>query len=65
MKKITLFILTCIAPIITKAHEMPVPHGHQDYVHGLLPFLQYIVLPIVLGLGVVKLFKTFKQSRQL
>lgn len=64
MKKITLLGIACITPIMTMAHEIPVPHAHQDYVHGLLPFLQFIVLPIILGLGLVKLFKIFKRSGQ-
>lgn len=50
--------------MIILAHEVPVPHAHQEGVHGLLPFLQYIVSPIVLSVVGFKLYKSYKQSDQ-
>jgi hypothetical protein len=62
MKKITWIVLVCLTPVVTMAHEIPVPHDHQA--HGILPLLQYVVLPIALGLGIVKLYRTLKRSNQ-
>jgi hypothetical protein len=62
MKKIALLLLISSVSTLALAHEVPVPHAHQDYVHGLVPFLKYIVFPVAIGLAVLKLYKHFKNS---
>jgi hypothetical protein len=53
-----------MTPFIIMAHEVPVPHAHNDYVHGFVPFLQFIVLPMVIGFGLLRLYKHLKKSGQ-
>ncbi|MFY0653469.1 MAG: hypothetical protein JXQ96_15610 [Cyclobacteriaceae bacterium] len=65
MKKLALIVLACLSPMMIMAHEVPVPHAHHDHVHGFVPFLQYIVLPMVIGFGVLKLYKHYRKSSQI
>ena len=64
MKKIALLFSLCLMATLVFAHEVPVPHAHQDYVHGVVPFLQYVVAPLVIVWMVFKLYKRWKQSSQ-
>lgn len=65
MKKLALLFLICSVSTLALAHKVPVPHAHQDYIHGLAPFLRYIVFPIAIGLGALKLCKHFRNLASL
>lgn len=64
MKKITLLVLSCIVSTATMAHDVPVPHAHSGYIHGLVPFMQYVMLPLLLVIGVVKVYGYFKKAKE-
>ncbi|MEM9673432.1 MAG: hypothetical protein ACFB15_14130 [Cyclobacteriaceae bacterium] len=62
MKRIALLFTFCLMVTLTFAHDVPVPHAHQDYVHGLLPFLQFVVAPLAVAWLAFKLYKHFRQT---
>lgn len=64
MKKTTLIVLACLTPLVTMAHELPVPHAHSEYVHGIVPFIKYILLPVAIGFGALKCYRYLKGSGQ-
>ncbi|MFY0626764.1 MAG: hypothetical protein JXR07_10725 [Reichenbachiella sp.] len=64
MKRITLLVIACTISTISMAHEVPVPHAHSGYIHGIVPFLIYILLPVSLGIGIVKLYAYLKKAKQ-
>lgn len=64
MKKVVILFTLCLMVTLTFAHEVPVPHAHQDYMHGLLPFLQFVVAPLIIVWLAFKLYKYWKQSSQ-
>ena len=64
MKKVALLFSLCLMATLAIAHEVPVPHAHQDYVHGIVPFLQFVAAPLIIAVAVFKLYKYWKQSSQ-
>lgn len=64
MKKIAFLCSLCLIATVALAHEVPVPHAHPEYVHGIVPFLQFVVLPLVVAWASVKLYRHLRSSDQ-
>lgn len=62
MKKTTLIVLTCLLPVLARAHDVVVPHAHGSEVHGLLAFLMYATLIVGAVIGIKYFHKKMSAS---
>ncbi|MFY0653370.1 MAG: hypothetical protein JXQ96_15110 [Cyclobacteriaceae bacterium] len=62
IKKITLIALACLVPAVTWAHDVIVPHVHQDFKENTLVFTIVAVLAVIVGIGAVKHYRNSNAS---
>ena len=62
MKKITLLMLVCLAPVITRAHDIVVPHMHDEFNQNILMYAIIVSAAAIIGIGANKLYNHYKES---